>query len=1473
MTIKRKQIIAILMILLMVFSLNYGQAMAVDTGTIDDQIVLNAEQINSREPDANQPKEFYTGSAMRGSLTFKGNLPEDEYKDPYIEFEVKDVDAKYIDDFNVVVDKDSEIFEPNLEKASGNSWHLKLKASNAAREAEVPFYFNFTPYITPDKTKAILDISLKNGDGSLIAKANSLEYIGVTKTPTYNMSIKGGYTQNGGKAKDGKLDSNNLLPVYFDYTFSAVQAIPPNKDFITGKFVNNEKGVRTYSSIILTQPLPPYAVFNQKDNPNWTYDKETNTATYELNAKDYDDKQYNAIKLTLYFPDALINKEYIANSNAVFHPYEPAPNEVNPKAERNVRYKFADEVYHGKGNKINKRLKDQLFGTGTVANTKDRLKENIIWEVKVTNEQNETGKITSFKDYELDPRLYYLGISLPDRYEYLFPNDLSFAIPRNVKVMGLLDDGSSVELGNLSSRKRSLSFNKDIAKRIKELSLEFDDDFKLGYKQVLKFDIITNFKDTPVVDTYKNKASYNAIYTNKDDKSYDFDGKTEASFRLVNPKINLNLFKELSEKLDDSAWFGKFRDEPIRYDGEFAVWTLQSSLNDLISGIDKSTVLDSFEIVDLLPEGNTYVKTVLNGNTWGGTKPEVTYKENYQDSGLNAVIFTWQNTKVSRINTYMSNSESLKIFTKVNSDSMPNKNYNHALVKVNGEFVPYSNTSIGAYPYLDTRDIDGDNDTKEKFYAVRAFYDYSSRYELLAKTYIGRETVDNWNSKSLRTGKNTKFRYQLWNYNNKQENISNYEMLAVLPFKGDNNTNIFNDANESLKRNSDFNNILDGPAKIVTANNTKFEIYYTTDDIDSNLKDLSNKLNWTKNVDDYSKVKALKIKLKDGQTYKSGEELKVDLTMRTPEDVKLGDKAYNNFSITSDNGAHFVPTNLVFNEIYIPSSKLTINKLDVNKNPLKGAKFKITKIDTDGRIEEGNDSGTSNYEVITDEKGKAEQVLPLGKYRVEEVEAPSSFVADKAPRNIEIVEDQDVTLDFINIAYVSVHVKKNWQNHKGEALETIPVESVTVKLLKNGEDTGESLSINKANNWEGEFENLKERDSVDGKPNEYSVVEEGTKEETTSAGESVNRVTIDGKKYTVTVDEAEKGNFTITNKAPMPWIDLQPAMTKLNVTKVWKNHLGHVLNEPPIDSIKVELYRDGTKVEGKELTLSKENNWTGSFDNLIERESLSAKKYVYTVKEAGEIKNKVTLNNKTYSVSIENNDNNFTITNKAPMPWVELTPAKKIAAPITISKLEKIGEKDIELAGATLAIYEGDKAEGEPLYKWTSETKPYTASVIKFGQIYTLAEEKAPEGYEQIKPLQFVLESENKLVILTEDNKNVEVDGSKMTVYNDKKSSGTFIPDLPNPDKPVKPEPEKPVAPNPKEPVIPNTNQQVIPNPAKSDGAGQEETEKAPAQKPHNSKVKNPDTGDNGVDVGSYGTVMGLLVALLFTLLRQRNRI
>ena len=333
--------------------------------------------------------------------------------------------------------------------------------------------------------------------------------------------------------------------------------------------------------------------------------------------------------------------------------------------------------------------------------------------------------------------------------------------------------------------------------------------------------------------------------------------------------------------------------------------------------------------------------------------------------------------------------------------------------------------------------------------------------------------------------------------------------------------------------------------------------------------------------------------------------------------------------------------------IGVLAKRLKIRKVDVDTNVgLAGAKFKVTKVD-----------GTS-FELTTGADGTIiSQQLVQGKYKVKELVAPNGYEIDPNEYTVNVYDDVGGTItvkDKLNKVSVSVTKKwvgkggtaakihlyagdtevdsvtlntgNNWKhtfaglekykdgkeikytikedaiaNYKtdiiGDAASgftvkntntekvTVPVEKkwvgksankVEVKLLADGTEKG-SADLTAADSWKHEFKNLPKYDSADGHEIVYTIKE----------------VKISG--YNTVISGTAKDGFTITNTIT--------GKVSIPVTKKWVG--------TPADSIMVNLYANGNKVDSKKIT--KNDNWRYIFKDLEKYKD--GKEIKYTIDE------------------------------------------------------------------------------------------------------------------------------------------------------------------------------------------------------------------------------------------------------------------
>ena len=158
---------------------------------------------------------------------------------------------------------------------------------------------------------------------------------------------------------------------------------------------------------------------------------------------------------------------------------------------------------------------------------------------------------------------------------------------------------------------------------------------------------------------------------------------------------------------------------------------------------------------------------------------------------------------------------------------------------------------------------------------------------------------------------------------------------------------------------------------------------------------------------------------------------------------------------------------------------------------------------------------------------------------------------------------------------VSVEGKKTW-NDKNNQDGKRPTE-ITINLLKNGTKVA-TKKVTEKDGWKWKFENLDKYEN--GELINYTIVEE-----------KVEGYTTEVEGYNV------KNSYT-------------PGKTSVQVTKAWEDGNNQDGKRP--ESVTVKLFADGKETD-KTLTLTKANNWTGTFTDLDEYKA--GKKIEYTVKE------------------------------------------------------------------------------------------------------------------------------------------------------------------------------------------------------------------------------------------------------------------
>ena len=245
------------------------------------------------------------------------------------------------------------------------------------------------------------------------------------------------------------------------------------------------------------------------------------------------------------------------------------------------------------------------------------------------------------------------------------------------------------------------------------------------------------------------------------------------------------------------------------------------------------------------------------------------------------------------------------------------------------------------------------------------------------------------------------------------------------------------------------------------------------------------------------------------------------------------------------------------------ANKIKLIKVDADDNSivLKNAVFEVTKPDG------------SKFELTTGADGTiTSSPLVSGTYKIKEKTAPAGYqlntdeytlVVSPTSNAIQTVKDEPIR--------TSVKATKQWVGPIGSA--------VTVHLYADDVDTGKTVTLNAANNWEDTFTNLRKY-----KPGTTTEIKYTVKEDAVA-------------NYNGVVSGDMATGFTITNT--------NTEKTTVKVTKTWVG--------TPAASVTIKLLADGAEKET--VTLTAADNWTHTFSNLPKYDANDGHEIVYTIDE------------------------------------------------------------------------------------------------------------------------------------------------------------------------------------------------------------------------------------------------------------------
>ena len=194
--------------------------------------------------------------------------------------------------------------------------------------------------------------------------------------------------------------------------------------------------------------------------------------------------------------------------------------------------------------------------------------------------------------------------------------------------------------------------------------------------------------------------------------------------------------------------------------------------------------------------------------------------------------------------------------------------------------------------------------------------------------------------------------------------------------------------------------------------------------------------------------------------------------------------------------------------------------------------------------------------------------LPAGiQYNVIELDANSGNYLTSS-ENAEGIITADVTkaCQFKNTYYkINIPISKQWLDDNDN--DGKRPESITVRLLRDGKETGQTLVLNEGNQWQGQFTDLAKYE--DGKKIDYTIAE----------------AKVEG--YTSQITGSMEEGFVIANSH-------EKEQVSISGTKTWNDNDNSDGKRP--ESITVNLYANGRLIESREV--SAKDGWKWTFRDL-----------------------------------------------------------------------------------------------------------------------------------------------------------------------------------------------------------------------------------------------------------------------------------
>ncbi len=1050
---------------------------------------------------------------------------------------------------------------------------LDLNKVDSTTTASFPFTVKFKNRVTPNGYSIEPKITLYSGEtnnpdaveasGSLKMETKTLppsikKYVFSNSNDAYSQDNIDVYAGVSNEAS-GEHITSNIQDITFQYAMNTWQPGGRNSNDI------DRARSREYDSIVLTDTLPSYtdvngniitAKFDPLKNPGWALSVDGKTVTKTITATEfgaYSDagRLVSDEKLVLTFEGAPFGQK-VNTIKADVSINEKSSYETNPTVSDDIKFNLTNDV----------RLPNGMFDKRLVSSRNVLLEagQNHLltsyFRLYVTNKTSLPMSNIVISDTKFDSEFYMQrlsGDSSKIKAVYGIKADgtkelitLSFST---------IDSQTSAAVANqvdqVTNHGASPSDQPKIDPVYKALEIQLKDDFKLMPGQALTYDVLMGLNNPYNIekDISPSKQAYNEAklnfalnYSDGSQKTYDL-GPVKDFATLIPKTEQITMAKYAIGNYQGTVG------ERIRY---------QIDLD--LGQLFKTRKIKNASIVDLLPAGVRFIST-------GDTLDKYTLVDNYLNSGRQAIIFNLGDLDLSKMpSTFIRKNVNVEINDKAiptnrATDDKNNKNYAY-FTGDNLDDLVKNNKITTPNTLKDFFDVNGNGDKQEKIIGAERDITVNLPSEIRSLKWIRKEGQTAWIPTGIDIPYNQNFEYNLSTENYGDSLINKLTVYDRLPYNGD-------------KNSSQFENTLRSAIKVPDG----FTAYYRTDSATGTPEEEAKSDKWVTSVDDYSKVTAIKVVMKEGTKIQSGSTIDIIVPMTSPKKVNndLNTKsAINSFYTSRDGEESFGETNKVYDRL---PQTLKVKKTWVNGKLDKISVQVYRESNKDFVVKSADLTKDNDYSYeFNDLPGVDEKGNLISDYKVREVINSSNASSEDY--------DTDISGDQLNGFVISNKLKstslsgeKVWSDANNQ--DGIRPNNVTINLLADGKKIDKQI-ISDKENWKFSFTNLQK--SINGKDIVYSISEESV------------------DKYTPDINDTDKSNIIITNT-------YTPELVDVKGTKTWDDKDNQDGLRP--DKIIVNLMDGETKVDAKEVTSA--SDWTYSFTGLPKFRA--GKAIVYTVSE------------------------------------------------------------------------------------------------------------------------------------------------------------------------------------------------------------------------------------------------------------------